>query len=121
MLRCGHARAAQRRAAIATRIRIRVAHGEQERERAALPRCAVDADLAAEQPRDLATDREAEARAAVLAAGRSIGLLEGLEDQSLLFLRDPDPGVLHGEGDHVHRLIQPAVGVAASALHLADR
>ena len=40
-----------------------------------------DADLAAEQARDLARDRQAQAGAAVLARRRAVGLLEGLEDQ----------------------------------------
>ena len=52
-----------------------------------------DADLAAEQARDLAADRQAEAGAAVAAARRPVGLLEGLEDQPQLVLRDADAGV----------------------------
>ena len=43
--------------------------------------------------RDLAADREAETRAAVLAARRAVGLLERLEDQLQLVLRDADAGV----------------------------
>ena len=50
-------------------------------------------DLAAEKPRDLAADREAEAGAAVLAARGAVGLLEGLEDDALLVLGDADAGV----------------------------
>ena len=57
------------------------------------PTLAVDAQVAAEQAGDLAADREAEAGAAVLAAGRAVGLLERLEDQPLLVLRDADAGV----------------------------
>src|SRR5262245_19716543 len=64
--------------------------GQVEREDAALARRADDANFAAEQPRDLAADREAETRAAVFAAGRSVGLLEGLEDDPLLFDRNAD-------------------------------
>ena len=52
-----------------------------------LPGVALDVDLAAEQARDLAADREAQAGAAVLAAGRAVGLLERLEDQLLLVAR----------------------------------
>ena len=66
---------------------------QQQRERAALAGRARDADLAAEQPRDLAADVEAEARAAVLARRRAVGLLEGLEDQRELLVGDPDAGV----------------------------
>ncbi len=56
-------------------------------------------DLAAEQRRELAADREAEAGAAVLAAGAGVGLLERLEDQPLLLRRDADAGVGDLEGD----------------------
>ena len=58
-----------------------------------LPRPGVDVepDLAAEQPRQLAADRQAEAGAAVLAAGRAVGLLERLEDDLLLVGGMPMP------------------------------
>src|SRR6266545_3486795 len=59
--------------------------GHEEREYAALARRADDANFAAQQPRDLSTDREAEPRAAIFAAGRPVGLLECLEDDSLFF------------------------------------
>ena len=58
-----------------------------------------EADLAAEQVRELAADREAEAGAAVLAAGAGVGLLERLEDELLLLGRDADAGVGDHEGD----------------------
>ena len=103
------ARASPRRRAVATapsatfpRARRRVAvrvpdrrilRRQEQRERAALARRALDADLAAEQPRDLAADRQAEPRAAELAARRAVRLLERLEDQLLLVLRDADAGV----------------------------
>ena len=74
--------------------------GQVERERAAPVDLALDVDLAAEQPRDLAADREAEAGAAVAPARRSVGLLERLEDQAQLVPRDADAGVLDGEPDH---------------------
>ena len=66
-----------------------------------LPGVALDVDLAAEQARDLAADREPEAGAAVLAAGGAVGLLERLEDELLLVLRDADAGVGDREGDHL--------------------
>ena len=58
-----------------------------------LPGELTQADLAAEQPGDLAADRQAQARAAVLAAGAAVGLLERLEDDLLLVRRDADAGV----------------------------
>ena len=61
---------------------------------------AAQLDLAAEQVGQLAADREAEAGAAVLAAGAGVGLLEGLEDDLLLLERDADAGVGDLEGDH---------------------
>ena len=63
---------------------------QEERERAALADLALDVDLAAEQARDLAADREPEAGAAVTAARRPVRLLEGLEDQAELVVRDAD-------------------------------
>ena len=51
-------------------------HGQVQGERAAPPGLALDVDLAAEQVGDLPADRQAEAGAAVLAAGRPVGLLE---------------------------------------------
>src|SRR5690606_38754420 len=62
-------------------------------------RLAREADLAAEDPADLAADRETEAGAAELAAGAAVGLLEGLEDDQLLVARDADAGVADPEGD----------------------
>src|SRR5262249_45272452 len=73
----------------------------KEREGAPLAGDARQADLAAQEPRDLAADCEAEPRAAVLAGRRAVGLLESLEDDLLLFRRDPDPGV--GDRDREHR------------------
>ena len=63
------------------------------------PGLAREADLAAQQRRQLAADRQAEAGAAVLAAGARVGLLERLEDQLLLLGRDADAGVRDRERD----------------------
>ena len=63
----------------------------------------LDADLAAEQPRDLAGDREAEPGAAVAARRRPVRLLERLEDQLQLVVRDPDAGVRHLEPHDARR------------------
>ena len=64
-----------------------------------LPRSdgACDPDLAPEQPRDLPADRQAQPRAAVLPRAAHVDLLEGLEDEPLLVLRDSDPRVDHRE------------------------
>ena len=53
--------------------------------------------LAAEQARDLAADRQAEAGAAIFAAGGAVGLLERFEDQLLLVLGNADAGI--GDGN----------------------
>ena len=84
----------------ALRPRRRVARRQVQGEGAARPGRADELDLAAEELRELAADREAQARAAVLAAGRAVGLLERLEDDLLLVRRDADAGVAHREGDH---------------------
>ena len=57
------------------------------------PGCAGQPDFAAEQARDFAADRQAQARAAVLAAGATVGLLERFEDDLLLLRRNADAGV----------------------------
>ena len=68
-----------------------------------VPTARVDAQVATEQAGDLARDREAEAGAAVLAARRAVRLLERLEDQALLVLRDADAGIRDRERDDVGR------------------
>src|SRR5438874_9926581 len=73
---------------------------QEERERAPVSDLALDVDLAAQQPRDLAADREAEARTAEAAAGRAVRLLERLEDQPHLVVRDADAAVHDGELEH---------------------
>ena len=62
-----------------------------EREGAAHARHAAQLDFAAEQVGELAADGEAEAGAAVFAAGAGIGLLERLEDDLLLLGGMPMP------------------------------
>src|SRR5947207_1073816 len=59
-----------------------------EREGAAFARRATETNLAAEQSRQFAADRKTQARAAVLAAGRAVRLLERLEDNLLLLRRN---------------------------------
>src|SRR5580693_3788878 len=72
---------------------------QEERERAALAGGRDELDLAAEHARDLPADREPEAGAAVLAAGRAVRLLERLEDDLLLVGLDADARVADGERD----------------------
>ena len=64
-----------------------VAQRQVEREGAALAGDAREPDFAAQQRRQLAADGQAQAGAAVLAAGAGVGLLEGLEDDLLLLRR----------------------------------
>ena len=68
-----------------------------EGEPAPAPGSAVEADLPAEEARDLAADRETEAGSAVIAARRAVRLLEGLEDDLVLLGRDPYARVRHRE------------------------
>ena len=70
-----------------------------QRECAALTGHAHEANLAAEQRRKLAADRETETGSAVLAAGTRVRLLERFEDQPLLFRSDADAGVRDLDGD----------------------
>ena len=77
-----------------------------QREHAALAGNAFQADLAAQQARDLAADGKAQSGAAVLAAGGSVGLLERLEDDLLLLRWNADAGILHRERHHVRGAVQ---------------
>ena len=85
------------------------------------PTLAVDAEVAAEQAGDLAADREAEAGAAVLAARRAVRLLERLEDQALLVLRDADAGIGDRERDDVGAPSAVIAQLDAAALGELDR
>ena len=59
---------------------------------------AFDIELAAQQARDLAADRQPQPGAAVAPRGAGVGLLERFEDQLLLVGRDADAGVADAEG-----------------------
>ena len=87
---------------------------QEQRERAAASDRAREPDLAAEQPRDFAADRQAEAGAAVLAAGRAVGLLERFEDDLVLVRRDADAGVFDLERDDVGRAIEAGMAQSSS-------
>ena len=73
---------------------------QKQRERAACTDFTLHVDLAAEQARDLPADGESETGAAVPSARRPVGLLEGLEDQTQLVVRDAHAGVLDRELEH---------------------
>ena len=91
-----------------------------ERERAADAGRAAQLDFAAEQVRQFAADGEAEAGAAIFAAGAGIGLLERLEDDLLLLRRNADAGIGHFEGNHLCAWLQHRVRRASSRLAPAD-
>src|SRR6185503_10278632 len=80
--------------------------GQVKRERAAFAGRAVDANFAAQQTRDFAANRKAQARAAVLTARGAVSLLEGFEDNSLLVFRNTDACIGNRECDYVTRAIQ---------------
>ena len=86
---------------------------------------AAQLDFAAQQVGKFAADGQAQARAAIFAAGAGVGLLEGLEDQFLFFRRNANAGVGHFEHRHAARLAQhrmggiPAAGDADRQAHLA--
>ncbi len=65
--------------------------------------------LAPEEPGDLPADRETEPGAAVLPARAAISLLERLENDLLLVLRDADAGIGHREGQHRARGVERLV------------
>ena len=77
-------------------------------------------DLAAEQVRELAADRETQAGSSVLSAGAGVGLHEGLEDDLLLLGRNADAGVGDLEGDHRGCLLEHRVLRAPAALRAGD-
>src|SRR5262249_46922936 len=104
-----HAARARRRRRLLRQEVAYVALRQVERERRAAPERRAHVDLAAEQARDLAADREAEAGPAVLPAGGAVGLLERFEDQLLLGRRDADAGVDDGERDHAPGALQHRV------------
>ncbi len=94
-----------------------------------LPGDAGQADLTAEQLRQLAADREAEAGAAVLARRAGVGLLERLEDDALLLRRDADAGIADRELDDRagpgsasdDRALQPPVATPTCSRHRRAR
>ena len=89
-----------------------------QRKGASLPGRASQLNLATQQTRQFAADSEPEARTAILAACSRIGLLERLEDDALLVLRNPDAGIRDLERNHRARTIENRMTIAPSG---ADR
>ena len=72
-------------------------------------------NFAAQQMRQFAADGEPKTGAAILAAGRSIGLLEGFKDDLLLLERNTDTGIRYFERHHLARFVERlAVGIPAA-------
>src|SRR5581483_9103821 len=67
---------------------------------------AAQANLTAQQVRELAADRKTQSGAPVLSRRTRVGLLERLEDDLLLLERDPDTRVADREFDHRGSLAQ---------------
>src|SRR5580700_6111405 len=80
-----------------------------KRKSAADPGGAPQLDLAAEQTRQLAADRQAKTCAAEPAIGARIGLLKRLENDLLLLRGNADTGVRDLEGDDARRVFQDGV------------
>ena len=82
----------------------RQAEAGGEMEAAPLPRLALDPDLATHQPAQLIGNRQAQARAAVLARDRGVGLRERFKDGFLLVDRHADAGVRNSEVQQTARV-----------------
>src|SRR5947199_2962909 len=82
---------------------------EVELERAPLAGGADDGDLSAEDPGDLAADREPEPRSAVPAAGAAVRLLERFEDDLLLLGMNADARVADREDHYGRRIVEHVV------------
>ena len=91
-----------------------------EGESAAFSRHALQDDLAAQQTRQLAADRQPQSGAAVFAAGGAVGLLECLENHPLLVLRNADAGIADGKSDHRCGLAQRGMVAAPSRSRRPD-
>src|SRR5207249_109754 len=77
-----------------------------QREGAAAAWSADQADFTAEEIRQFAADRKAQARAAEFAAGAGILLLERFKNDPLLLRRDADAGIADLKGNDVWRAAQ---------------
>src|SRR5208282_972383 len=77
-----------------------------ERECRSGARRAAQMDFPTEQARQLPADGETETGTAIFAASRGVGLLEGLENELLLFEWDADAGIRDLERDDRRRLAE---------------
>src|SRR5580698_11434349 len=84
-------------------------------------RRAAQMNFTTEQTCQFTADGEAETGAAVLAAGRGVGLLERFEDDFLLFQRDAYAGIGNLEGDNGRRLAEHGVLRAPASGGRVDR
>ena len=73
---------------------------------AALTHLAFKGDFAPEEPSNFAADGEPEPGASVSAAGRTVRLLKGLEDDGMFLRRNPNASVADTESDHIGRVTQ---------------
>src|SRR5687767_3362320 len=73
-------------------------------------------DLSAQQCRELSADGQPKTGAAIAAAGSSIGLVEGLENDSLLVGRDADTRVTDLKRDHSRAFFENRVFCAPARL-----
>ena len=80
------------------------------------PGSAAKLNFTAKQAGQFAADGESETRASVFAAGARVGLLEGLEDNSLFFRRDADAGVRNFESNDGSRAGKDRVGSAPTLI-----
>src|SRR5690606_8924701 len=107
--RCNCRRIRFRRRAIIINL-VRAANRQEQHEGRALTRPFTGhADVTAEQARQLTGYGQAQARAAVLATGRAIGLLEGLENKLLFIWRNTNTGIDNGEANSAGR-VEIAIG-----------
>src|SRR5690606_14107962 len=88
---------------LARAARRRILRRQQQRERAPLAQDRAEADFSAQKPRQFAADRQPQPGAAILTAGRAVGLLECLEDDLLLVVRNADPGIADRKGQNILR------------------
>src|SRR5207302_1976028 len=79
---------------------------QKQREGAAFAGDAGDANLAAQQARNLATDGKTKAGAAVFATGRTVRLLERFNDDSLFLSRNANPRIADRKCDDILCAIQ---------------
>ncbi len=93
---------------------------EVKGEGAALIGPAAHADISAQQAGGLAADGQAQAGAAVFAAGAAVRLTEGFKDDGDLFRGDADAGVGDGKGHHIGGVVQARMPLSPAGGDLAD-